>query len=97
MEHFLCFVEMVQFKENVIAIVQQQNGQFDQETVVGHRHRLYGHCPKSSIVFNGPDGLSLKELGVVESVHEVNFDRFLDLNFLSGEFDLSFCTVIVHI
>jgi len=68
MEHFLCFVEMVQFKENVIAIVQQQNEQFDQETVVGHRHRLYGHCPKSSIVFNGPDGLSLKELGVAESV-----------------------------
>jgi len=59
MEHFLCFVEMAQFKERVISIVQQQNGQFDQERVVRHRHRFYGHCPKSSIVFSGPSGVTL--------------------------------------
>jgi len=51
-ESFLCFVEMVQFKERVIALVKEQNPKFEDKSVVRHRHNLYNHCPKSSIVFN---------------------------------------------
>jgi len=51
-ESFLCFVEMVQFKERVIALVKEQNPKFSDKSVVRHRHCLYNHCPKSSIVFN---------------------------------------------
>jgi len=51
-ESFLCFVEMVQFKERVIALTKEQNPKFSDESVVRHRHCLYNHCPKSSIVFN---------------------------------------------
>merc|ERR1712013_30176 len=59
-EHFLCFIEMVQFKERIIAIVQsasdEQNIDFDESVdCAHHRHRLYEHCPKSSIVFNAEE------------------------------------------
>merc|ERR1719319_1184487 len=50
-QSFLCFVEMVQFKERVIALIEQQNMEFDEHSVL-HRHQLYKHCPRSSIVFN---------------------------------------------
>merc|ERR1712154_49788 len=48
-ENFLCFVEMVQFKERVVSLVNAQNSDFDDRAVV--RHQLYEHCPRSSIVY----------------------------------------------
>jgi len=52
-ESFLCFIEMVQFKERAIAAMAKQNPTtFDELDVVRQCHRLYKCCPKSSIVFN---------------------------------------------
>jgi len=51
LENFLCFVEMVQFKEMVIVIIQSRNEKFDEKLVIQQRHKFFEHCPQSSIVF----------------------------------------------
>merc|ERR1712154_228909 len=58
-ENFLCFVEMVQFKKRVVSLVNAQNSDFDERAIV--QHRLYEHCPRSSIVFNR-DPISISHL-----------------------------------
>jgi len=62
LESFLAFVEMVQFKESIIAVVRAQNVPINEVAVRRNRFKLYGHCPKSSIVFNGNE---LEDGGVV--------------------------------
>ena len=56
----LCFVEMAQFKEYAIMLIQRRNPHFDAETMIEaeSRFKFYEHCPKSSIVFNGDSNLN---------------------------------------
>jgi len=69
MESFLAFVEMVQFKESIINVIKEQNVCFNERAVSQDRFKLYGHCPKSSIVFN--NGMDLEEGGVVVEMKEI--------------------------
>jgi len=63
LESFLCFVELVQFKNLVISMIQEQIPEFDPKTPGRPKCQFYGHCPKSSIVFNrGPQGMDLAEV-----------------------------------
>merc|ERR1719334_2599971 len=68
MESFFAFVEMVQFKESIIAVVEAQNVPINEVAVRRNRFELYGHCPKSSIVFNGMD---LEDGGVGVEMEEI--------------------------
>jgi len=63
LESFLCFVELVQFKNHVISTIQEQSPSFDPMVTERRRYRFYGHCPKSSIVFNQkPQDMYLREV-----------------------------------
>jgi len=63
LESFLCFVELVQFRNRVVSMVQEQIPAFDPMTPGRRRYQFYGHCPKSSIVFNRmPEDMDLAEL-----------------------------------
>jgi len=73
-ESFLCFVELVQFKENVVALLERQNPSFAEQEVVGKRYKLHEHCPQSSIVFGASNGneRDLAALATMVTVEEEN-------------------------
>jgi len=50
-ENFVCFVEMIQFKNRVILVLWNQNKEFDKEDVSSYK--FFTMCPRSSIVFCG--------------------------------------------
>ena len=60
-ESLIAFVEFVQFKEKVISIIKGYKGPFVGEKEIPFRYEFYGHCPKSSIVFDGDKPMSLGE------------------------------------
>merc|ERR1712013_881823 len=67
-ECFLCYVEMVQFKERAVAMATAQTSAitFDEKIVApAQRPKFYKHCPRSSIVFNSAD-LQTEHIAVVE-------------------------------
>merc|ERR1719334_1880392 len=68
LESFLAFVELVQFKESIIAVIKEQKEHFVEGNEDRQRYKFYEHCPKSSIVFNY--GLNLVE-GVVVEMEEI--------------------------
>jgi len=51
-------------------LVKEQNPKFNSESVVRHRHCLYNHCPKSSIVFNRSAGAVIKNSSELEQIVE---------------------------
>merc|ERR1719334_2302022 len=69
LESFLAFVELVQFKESIIAVIKEQKEHFVEGNEDRQRYKFYEHCPKSSIVFNY--GLNLMEEGVVVEMEEI--------------------------
>jgi len=81
-ESFLCFIEMVQFKERVVQMIKKRNPKFSERSVVRQRHHLYNHCPRSSIVFNSINRVRLQELGdevVVEVMEEVKEETVVEI------------------
>jgi len=70
LECVLSFVEMTQFKEFVIGIVEQQNPHFDEGDVKKKRHKFHEHCPQSSIVFGGDNVIERGALEIPAIVEE---------------------------
>jgi len=55
-------------------LVKEQNPKFNSESVVRHRHCLYNHCPKSSIVFNRSAGALIKNSGKLAHIEVTDVD-----------------------
>merc|ERR1712083_538495 len=47
---FLCFVELVHFKQMVIVMVQERNPRFQEQLITRQRHNFYENCPRASLV-----------------------------------------------